>query len=230
MKKTLHKHLSFTLILAMMVAQIGCKTSNAVKGGAIGAGTGAVIGGLIGGKKNAALGAIIGAAVGGSAGLLIGRYMDKQAKEIEEELDGAKVERVGEGILITFDSGLLFDYNSSTVKGATKTNLADLANTMNNYPETNILLTGHTDSKGSPEYNQKLSEQRAQSVFSYLKSKGVDETRLASMGFGEEQPVADNETETGRSSNRRVEIAIYANDQLKKDAKKGKIEGFEDID
>lgn len=214
------------LIAAIVLTQVltGCKANNTTKGGAIGAGAGGVIGGVIGSRSdNTAVGAIIGAAVGGATGALIGRQMDKQAEELKKDLEGAKVERVGEGILITFESGLLFKTNSSELEPATKSNLTDLAGTLNKYDDTNILVEGHTDNTGQDDYNQRLSERRADAVQSYLVSQGVDASRLTTRGYGEGQPVAANDSDAGRSANRRVEVAIYANEKMKKLAKKGEL-------
>ncbi|UCG53772.1 MAG: OmpA family protein [Candidatus Latescibacterota bacterium] len=198
---------------------MGCSWSRKTKGAIIGAGTGAAVGGVIGKKAgNTAAGAIIGAAIGGAAGAYIGSYMDKQAAEMQRDLEGAKIERIGEGIKITFDSGLLFDVDRATLKAASKSNLSNLATILNKYEDTEVLLEGHTDATGSDEYNLELSEKRAQSVANYLASLEVNPTRFTIMGYGEDQPVADNETETGRQQNRRVEVAIYANDKLKKAA------------
>ena len=169
---------------------------------------------------NTILGAIIGAAVGGAAGAYIGHYMDKQAAEIEQDLQGATVERVGEGIKITFNSGLLFDVNKATLRDASKAELAKLAQILNKYPDTNILVEGHTDNTGSEEYNLELSRQRAQSVENYLAGLNVNPTRFTIMGYGESQPIATNETAEGRQQNRRVDLAIMANDKLKKQAEK----------
>ena len=202
----------------------GCKANNTVKGGAIGAGVGGVVGGIIGSRSdNTAVGAIIGATVGGAAGALIGRHMDKQAEELKKDLEGAKVERVGEGIKITFDSGLMFDLDSYTLKPTTKTNLTELAQTLNKYEDTNVLIEGHTDSSGTDEYNLKLSNQRADQVASYLKGQNVKNGRITTEGYGEQQPIASNETAEGRQQNRRVEVAIYANEKMKKLAKKGEL-------
>jgi outer membrane protein OmpA-like peptidoglycan-associated protein len=172
-----------------------------------------------------AVGAIIGAAVGGAAGAYIGNYMDKQAAEIQRDLQGAKVERIGEGIKITFDSGLLFDVDKAVLKPASKTNLNELAVILNKYPDTNILLEGHTDSDGTEEHNLQLSEMRSNSVANYLASQQVMESRFTTMGYGESQPVADNTTKEGKAFNRRVEVAIYANDKLKKQAEKMTADG-----
>lgn len=202
----------------------GCTASKTAKGGAIGAASGGVIGGLIGHKKGkTAVGAIIGAAIGGTAGALIGRYMDKQAKEIEENVEGAEVERVGEGIHISFDSGLIFESGSDKLSPATRQNLRNFSETLQKYEDTEIRIEGHTDNVGSDDYNQKLSVRRASAVSDYLTQQGVSNRRLLIQGYGESQPVSDNDSETGRRENRRVEVAIYANDDLVKDARSGKI-------
>jgi outer membrane protein OmpA-like peptidoglycan-associated protein len=216
-----------TLIVVISAAILlhGCSASDTVKGGAIGAAAGGVIGGLIGKRAgNTAIGAIIGAAVGGTAGALIGHYMDKQAEEIQKDIEGAKVERVGEGIKITFDSGILFAVNSSNLTEQAKANVQKLATILNKYPDTNILVEGHTDSTGTEAYNQKLSERRASAVTDYTTGLGVSGARFKSMGYGESQPIASNATADGRSQNRRVEIAIFANDKLKAAAEKGKLQ------
>lgn len=217
---------AFMIFLAVLLTQllVGCQASNTTKGGAIGAGVGGAIGGVIGHQSNnTVVGAIIGAAVGGTAGALIGRHMDKQAEELRNDLKGAHVERVGEGILITFDSGLLFELNSFGLQPATKTNLENLAKTLNKYDDTDILIEGHTDSTGDDAYNQTLSERRANSVEGYLTQQGVKASRITTKGYGEKQPLASNDTEAGRQSNRRVEVAIYANKEMKKLAKNGQL-------
>ncbi len=202
----------------------GCKASNTTKGGAIGAGVGSAIGGLIGhNSDNTVVGAIIGAAVGGTAGALIGRHMDKQAEELKRDLKGATVERVGEGILITFDSGLLFEVNSVELLTDTRNNLTELAKTLNKYDDTNILIEGHTDSSGEEAYNQTLSERRAKQVENFLVSQKVKNPRISTKGYGEKQPVSSNETDAGKAANRRVEVAIYANNEMKRLAKKGEL-------
>lgn len=209
--------ISLVLIFALLVAAAGCASmSRKEKGAVIGAGSGAVLGAVIGKQAgNTALGAILGAAVGGAAGAYIGNYMDKQAAEIERDLDGATVERVGEGIKITFDSGILFAVGKSDLQSAARTNLTNLATILNKYPDTEVLIEGHTDATGSDESNLTLSRNRAQSVANYLESLQVMSTRFTIMGYGESQPVADNGTEAGRQANRRVELAIMANDKLK---------------
>jgi outer membrane protein OmpA-like peptidoglycan-associated protein len=202
-----------------------CKNTNkATKGAIIGTAGGAAAGAVIGkAAGNTAAGAIIGAAVGGTTGYLIGRYMDKQAAELKKDLEGAEVERVGEGIKITFRQGIQFAVNSSELVAASKTNLDDLAKVLKKYEDTNILIEGHTDSTGKHDYNVKLSERRATSVSTYLKTLGVTGVRLTTVGYGPDQPVADNATDAGRQLNRRVEVAIFANDKLKKKAEKGEI-------
>ena len=180
----------------------------------------AVIGNQYG---NTALGAIIGAAVGGTAGVLIGNEMDKRAEEMRQDMQGAKIERVGEGIKITFDSGLLFDVNKSDLRPQAKTNIESLAKILNKYSDTNILVEGDTDNSGSEEYNLRLSERRAQSVANYLMGLGVPGSRISTVGLGESNPVASNDTDSGRQQNRRVEVAIFANEKLKKAAENGKL-------
>jgi outer membrane protein OmpA-like peptidoglycan-associated protein len=210
------------LLSGVMLALLGmgcASMSGTAKGGTIGAASGAAAGAIIGkAAGNTVLGAIIGAAVGGAAGAYIGRYMDKQAAEIQQDIEGAKVERVGEGIRITFDSGILFDVAKADLKPVSKENIAKLANTLKKYEDTNILIEGHTDATGSDEYNLDLSKKRAQSVAGYLESLGVGSVRFTITGYGEVQPIADNGTDSGRTANRRVELAIMANDKLKKAA------------
>ncbi len=214
--------ITVVMIVAGSVVLMGCGASNTLKGGAIGAGAGAILGGLIGkAAGNTAVGAIIGAAVGGTAGALIGRHMDKQAEEMKRDLAGAKVERVGEGIKITFDSGILFETAKSTLQPTARTNVEKLAAILNKYPDTNILVEGHTDSDGGTEYNQKLSEERAGSVANYMLGLGVAQTRVTKVAYGETQPLAANDTPDGKRQNRRVEIAVFANEKMKDAAQSG---------
>lgn len=217
MKKTLVLILSVVLILSLL----GCGSlKKRDQGALIGAGAGAVIGGVIGDKAgNTAVGAILGAAIGGAAGAYIGNYMDKQAEEIERDLAGAKVERVGEGIKITFASGILFDVNKSDLQPAAEADLQRLAVILNKYEDTKVLIEGHTDSTGPRDHNLNLSLRRAQAVSNQLTTHTVIATRLTMMGYGPDQPVALNTTTDGRQANRRVDIAIYANDKLKGVAK-----------
>jgi outer membrane protein OmpA-like peptidoglycan-associated protein len=209
------------LCALVLVSSLGCGWSRKNKGAAIGAGAGAVIGGAIGHEAgNTAVGAILGAVIGGAAGAYIGNYMDKQAAEIERDLEGATVERVGEGIKITFASGILFDVNSSTLQPAAKTNLTKLAEVLNKYPDTDVLVEGHTDITGTHDHNMDLSLRRAQSVANHMTGLQVMASRFRMMGYGPDQPVAANDTDAGRRANRRVDIAIYANDKLKNAAQK----------
>jgi len=214
----------FVLIpsLAMLVTS-GCASLNKKETGAIiGATAGAAAGAAVGrANGSTAKGAIIGAAVGGTAGAVIGHQMDQQAKELKQNIPGAVVERVGEGLQVTFESGLLFDYDSDVLRAPAKTNLSSLAASLDKYPGTDLLIVGHTDAQGSDSYNMTLSERRAASAANYLVSQGVTRERLRSTGRGESEPVASNDTETDRQKNRRVEVAIYANETLKSKAAQG---------
>jgi len=172
---------------------------------------GAVIGKATG---NPALGAIIGATVGGATGAIIGREMDKQAAEIEQTVPDAKVERVGEGIVVEFSSAVLFGFDQSDLSAEAKANLDKLVKVLNTYPDTNIEVQGHTDSKGSETYNQNLSVKRATSVSDYLAANQITSSRITTKGFGETLPEYDNETEEGRAQNRRVEFLITANEKM----------------
>jgi outer membrane protein OmpA-like peptidoglycan-associated protein len=196
----------------------GCATVTRSQAGAmIGTAAGGVIGGAIG-KSNGstAKGVIIGAVIGGVGGGIIGRQMDKQAGELAQKIPGATVERVGEGIQVTFESGLLYDFDSDRVRGDAGTNLRNLAASLDAYPNTDLLIVGHTDSDGSDSYNEDLSDRRARSAAEYLIAQGVERRRLGTTGRGEREPVASNDTESGRDRNRRVELAIYANEQYRK--------------
>ena len=218
--KSIRIYLSIFAIIGLLFTS--CNASRTAKGGAIGAGAGAVVGGVIGkAAGNTAAGAIIGAAVGGTTGALIGRHMDKQAEELQRDLENAKVERVGEGIKITFNSGILFATNSDALQSNAQTEIAQLATTLKKYEDTNILIEGHTDNTGTRELNQRLSERRAESVASYLSGQGVSRNRMTTQGYAFDQPIADNSTAAGRQQNRRVEIAIFANEKMKKAAERG---------
>jgi outer membrane protein OmpA-like peptidoglycan-associated protein len=191
------------------------------KGAVIGATTGAVVGGVIGKHQGStAKGAIIGAVIGGVAGGIIGHQMDQQAKEIQQNIPGAKVERVGEGIQVTFESGLLFDFDSDVLRSEARTNLRSLASSLDKYPGTDLLIVGHTDSVGTDSYNQDLSERRSSAARSFLISEGVSSTRVVARGLGETEPVASNDTDSGRQQNRRVEVAIYASEAMRAEAKR----------
>ena len=212
------------IVILMIVSLAGsnCKNMNKTqKGAAIGAGGGAVIGGVIGkATGNTALGAIIGATVGGVTGAVIGRKMDKQAEEIKNEVPGAKVERVGEGIVVEFNNKILFGFDRSDLGDQAKGSLNELIQILNKYPDTNIEIQGHTDNSGTDDYNQGLSERRASSVATYLRNNNIKSSRITIKGFGESAPKYSNDSEDGRSQNRRVEFLITANEKMKEDAKK----------
>jgi outer membrane protein OmpA-like peptidoglycan-associated protein len=210
------------LVLTAALLFGSCATWNktqkgAVIGTAAGGATGAVIGRAAG---NTALGAIIGAAVGGGAGAIIGHQMDKQAEEIKKAVPDAKVERVGEGIVVEFSSNVLFAFDKSNLSDDAKISLNKLVTVLEYYPETNIEVQGHTDSKGSMSYNQNLSEERATAVSRYLNDKSINASRLVIKGFGEAAPKYSNETDNGRMENRRVEFLITANEKMKAEAEK----------
>ena len=206
--------------VAVLVSSSACASLNKKESGAIiGAGAGAAVGAAVGtANGSTAKGAIIGAAVGGAAGAIIGHQMDQQAKEIKQNIPGAIVERVGEGLQVTFESGLMFDFDSDALRSEARTNLATFAKSLDKYPGTDVLIVGHTDNKGTDEYNATLSAKRAAAAEAYLASQGVTRTRLRSTCRGEAEPVATNDTDAGRQQNRRVEIAIYANQQLQTQA------------
>ncbi|WP_086478326.1 OmpA family protein [Arenibacter amylolyticus] len=227
MRKIVVSSLSLIMIMATLGSCTALKNTNhKQRGAAGGAAGGAVIGGVIGnnvGKgNNTALGAIIGAVVGGVAGGYIGDRMDRQAERIEEEIPGADVTRVGEGINVTFseDGGVYFDTNKSAVNTASAVTLDKLVKVLLEYPDTNILVEGHTDSTGSAAYNLNLSKLRAQAVTNYLVANGVSGSRLTTKWYGLTQPKADNSTAEGRAKNRRVELAIVANEALKEEARR----------
>ena len=213
---------SFIVIpmLATVFVSSGCASLNKKETGAIiGGATGAAVGAAVGrANGSTAKGAIIGAAVGGTAGAVIGHQMDQQAKEIKQNIPGAIVERVGEGLQVTFESGLLFDYDSDVLREAARKNLATLATSLEKYPNTDLMIVGHTDGTGPDAYNMTLSERRAASASSYLAAQGVSRVRLRSTGRGESEPLAPNDSEATRQKNRRVEVAIYANEAFKAQA------------
>lgn len=207
-------------VLASTLLFSGCSSlTRTQKGAGIGAAAGGAAGAIIGrASGNTAMGTVIGAAVGGVSGAVIGRKMDKQAEEIKNEVPGVKVERVGEGIVIEFTSNILFGFDNSALTSEAKENLGKLVTILNKYPDTNIAIYGHTDSKGSEAYNQRLSEKRANAVSSYLVSQDIASNRLTTKGFGELQPKYSNDTESGLAQNRRVEFAITANEKMKQEA------------
>lgn len=201
---------TMVVMMALTLMVSGC-SSNLRTGALGGAAAGAVIGGIASGS---ARGAIIGAAVGGAAGAAIGGIMDSQAEDLQDKLPNARVERVGEGIHITFDSGILFDVNASTLRAAAEQNLRDLVVSLEDYEGTDVLVVGHTDSTGDAAYNQTLSERRADSARTFLVGAGLDASRVTAMGMGETEPIDTNDTEAGRQENRRVEVAIFAGEDM----------------
>lgn len=210
----------YRIVSVAFLLVLGCATKTQT-GAVVGAAGGAVVGGAIGKVAGStAKGAIIGAVVGGAAGAIIGAQMDKQAKELELSIKGAKVERVGEGIQVTFESGLLYDFDSDVVRPEARTNLHELAVSLEKYPGSDVLILGHTDQLGSGAYNQGLSDRRANSAATYLISQGVGGTRIGTRGLGETEPVATNETEAGRQANRRVEVSIFASKETRAAAMK----------
>ncbi|HBE43391.1 MAG TPA: hypothetical protein DDW27_19760 [Bacteroidales bacterium] len=211
---------SLIIVLSASLILSGCASMNkAQKGAAIGTAAGGAVGAVIGKVSgNTALGAVIGAAVGGTTGAIIGNKMDKQAEEIKNKVPDAKVERVGEGIVVEFSSNILFGFDKADLSTDAKSNLDKLVTVLNEYSDTNIELQGHTDSKGSESYNQTLSERRAATVSAYLFEKGIKTERVTTKGFGETLPKYDNNTEEGRAQNRRVEFLITANEKMISDA------------
>lgn len=212
------------IVAAVILGSLGLSAcasmSNKERGAVIGAGTGAAVGGVIGNNTGStARGAIIGAVIGGAAGAVIGHQMDQQAKEIDQSVPGAKVERVGEGIQVTFDSGLLFDFDSDRIRADAAVNLNELARSLNKFPNSDLLIVGHTDSRGDDAYNMNLSERRANSASVYLRAQGVPANRIRTSGRGETEPVSSNDTEAGMQQNRRVEIAIYATEAYRNQVK-----------
>lgn len=228
--KTFNKNKIAALFLSSAFVLSSCEavqnSNHQQRGTVVGATTGAVLGGILGnnvGKGgNAPAGAVLGGIVGGVVGNVIGNKMDKQAKEIKETLPGAEVERVGEGIKVTLPESIVnFAFDSSELTPTAKANLDKLSEVLINNPDTNINIYGHTDSKGSDQYNLALSDRRAASVKNYLVAKGIAASRLYAMGMGEKEPVATNDTDAGRAQNRRVEFAITANQEMIKDAQQG---------
>ena len=198
------------VLLVMLLSITGC-ASNLRTGALGGAAAGAVIGGIASGS---ARGAIVGAAIGGAAGAAVGAIMDSQAEDLQDRLPNARVERVGEGIAVTFDSGILFAVNQANLQPAGQQNLRDLVASLEEYEGTEVLVVGHTDSTGEEAYNQSLSERRADSARTFLIGAGLDASRVRAMGRGELEPIASNDTDSGRQANRRVEVAIFASEEM----------------
>lgn len=213
-----HRNVAALLVVVTLGSGLtACSSMNRTgRGAVIGAAGGAAVGAVIGRQVGStARGAIIGAAVGGAAGAVIGRRMDQQAEELAASIPGATVQRVGEGIVVTFDSGLLFPYNSTELLPAGQDNLRNLAASLQENPETEVLIVGHTDAVGTDAYNQNLSEQRASSAAAILSANGVPRDRIRTSGRGELEPISENETEAGRQLNRRVEVAIFASEEYR---------------
>lgn len=208
----------FAALLIACVTLSACASfSKKEQGAVIGAGAGGVIGGVIGNQTGStARGAIIGAVIGGATGAVIGHQMDQQAKELRQNIPGATITRVGEGIVVTFASGLLYDVDSDAIRSEAALNLRNLAASLDKYPQTDLMVVGHTDATGASAYNQSLSQRRSASASSYLVSQGVSAARVQTSGRGETEPIATNDTESGRQANRRVEVAIYANAAARK--------------
>jgi len=231
--KKIMGNISLILAVVMLMAS-GCETvknsNKTQRGAAIGTAGGAVIGGVIGnnvGKGNTILGAVIGGVLGGVAGGIIGNKMDRQAEKIKNEIPGAEVQRVGEGIVVTFNEknpdgskmGVYFDFDKSDISANSKLALDKLVQIFKEYPETNLLVEGHTDDKGADNYNLALSEKRAKAVGEYLKRYGIAPSRLTINWYGEAQPKVENTSDANRAENRRVEFAITANEKMKEAAK-----------
>jgi len=213
---------SLIMIISCVIIISGCASWNKTqKGAVVGTAAGGTMGAVIGrASGNTALGAIIGATVGGATGAIIGNQMDKQAEEIKKTVPDAKVERVGEGIVVEFNSNVLFGFDESTLSADAKTSLDKLVKVLDSYPDTDIEIQGHTDSKGSVAYNQALSERRATAVSGYLEGQGTADSRLTIKGYGETIPKYENNTTEGRTENRRVEFLIAANEKMKAEAAK----------
>jgi outer membrane protein OmpA-like peptidoglycan-associated protein len=214
------RQITLLVVLGLAVGALSCAgSSKGQEGAVIGAGAGAAIGAIIGHQTgHTAGGAVIGGVAGGVAGAVIGDYMDKQAVEMKNDLGDAKVERVGDGIQVTFGSGILFDVDKYDLRADARTEIAQMAAILSKYPDTNVRIEGHTDADGSEAHNQTLSENRASAVKALLSEHGVATERMKSFGFGETRPVASNETADGKQANRRVEVVIEPNEELRRQA------------
>lgn len=213
MKKYLASLLTVLLVATPSFAQVD-DHAKAKKGAIIGGVAGTIVGAVIGnnrGKHSAKRGAIAGAVAGTAAGAIVGAMMDKQERELRQ-IEGVNVQRVDEDELkVTVGNDVLFDYNSAGLRSASRQSLREMADVFDKYPNTTISVQGHTDSRGSASYNERLSERRASSVAQYLQSLGVRGSRIRTIGYGESSPRATNSTASGRQLNRRVEIHINAN-------------------
>ena len=212
---------TLTLVTLLSLGSVGCSSlNNTQRGALIGAGAGGALGAVVGNAAGStAKGAIIGAAVGGAAGAIIGSRMNDRAETLERELDDATIERVGEGILVTFDSGILFGFDSSSLQATARNNLSDLARVLaEDSDDYELPLAGHTDDSGAEAYNQSLSERRASAASDFLTTQGIPGAQINIQGLGEMEPVASNETTAGQEANRRVEVAIYASAEYRDQA------------
>ena len=215
------RHDGTTLALVLALAGAGCSgLSNTQRGALIGAGSGGAVGAVVGNAAGSTTkGVIIGAAVGGAAGAIIGSRMNDRAETLERELPNSTIERVGEGILVTFDSGILFGFDSSTLRAPARNNLRDLAQVLaDDSDDYELLVAGHTDDSGAEAYNQTLSERRASAASDYLATQGIPGTQIRIQGLGEMEPMASNETQAGQEANRRVEVAIFASAEYRDEA------------
>ncbi len=216
--RILQKKLTAAVSLLCVSATLGCAEGQLLdtktkQGAVIGTLAGAAAGAAIGGKKHRAGGALIGAAAGGITGGLVGNYLDKQAKEIDA-IPGAEVERRDDSLLVNFAGGILFDTDSASLLPGGYDRLRSLAQTMAGYPKQRLIIKGHTDSQGDDRYNQKLSQERADNVRTYLVSEGIAPARITAIGFGSKMAVATNATAEGRQQNRRVEIEIRPDEEV----------------
>lgn len=234
MKQLFGKTMVF--MAGIIILSAGCSTTKKMnkeeRGVAVGAAGGAVIGSIIGNnignKQNTALGAIIGAVIGGAAGGIIGNKMDRQAEVIKQEIPGAEVTRVGEGINVTFNennpdgskAGVYFATDKYDINSNSMLALNKLVKVFNSYPETNILIEGHTDNVGDAAYNTILSKKRATEVGDFIIAQGIAKSRLTIKWYGETQPKVENSSDANKALNRRVEFAITANDKMKEEAAK----------
>ncbi|MFQ5513031.1 MAG: OmpA family protein [Myxococcota bacterium] len=213
------RQISATIVSLALAVLLGCQTQGTVlekkstQGAILGSLVGAAAGAAIGGHEHRAGGALIGAATGALAGGLIGNYLDKQAQELDA-IPGAEVQRRDDSILVNFQSSLLFNTGSATLEPGAYDRLRSLARTLNNYPKSDVIIKGHTDNVGSDDFNQTLSEKRADQVRTFLISEGVAPARITAIGYGESMPVATNSTDSGRQQNRRVEIEIRPNQEV----------------
>ncbi len=210
-----------TLALVLALAGAGCSgMSNTQRGALIGAGAGGAVGAVVGNAAGSTTkGVLIGAAVGGAAGAIIGSRMNDRAETLARDLPNATIERVGEGILVTFDSGILFGFDSFALRPQARSNLGDLAGVLaEDSDDYELLVAGHTDNSGAESYNQTLSERRASAASDYLATHGIPHTQIRTQGLGEMEPMASNETPSGQETNRRVEVAIFASAEYRDEA------------